>query len=180
MRKLSMDELERLSVEEYKSVEKSPLILVLDNVRSLNNVGSAFRTGDAFRIQKIYLCGITGKPPHREIQKTALGATESVDWEHVPDTLELIKKLKNEGIQTVALEQASHSVALTHFQPEQGITYALIFGNEVFGVDEGVVSEVDQVIEIPQLGTKHSFNISVSIGITLWDVGGKLGIFDKD
>ncbi|MCC5937719.1 MAG: RNA methyltransferase [Lunatimonas sp.] len=180
MKKLSMDELDRLSVEEYKSVEKSPLILVLDNVRSLNNVGSAFRTGDAFRVQKVYLCGITGKPPHREIQKTALGATESVEWEHVPDTLELVKKLKQEGIQTVALEQASHSVSLNHFQPQPGITHALLFGNEVFGVDEKVVAEVDHVVEIPQLGTKHSFNISVSIGITLWDIGGKMRIFDKD
>lgn len=180
MKKLSMDELDRLSVEEYKSVEKSPLILVLDNVRSLNNVGSAFRTGDAFRIQKIYLCGITGKPPHREIQKTALGATDSVDWEHVPDTLELVKRLKNEGVQTVALEQASHSVALHHFQPQPGTTYALLFGNEVFGVDEQVVAEADHVVEIPQLGTKHSFNISVSIGITLWDLAGKMGIFAKE
>lgn len=180
MKKLSMDELDRLSVEEYRSVEKSPLILVLDNVRSLNNVGSAFRTGDAFRIQKIYLCGITGKPPHREIQKTALGATESVEWEHVPDTLELVKMLKNEGIQTVALEQASNSIVLQRFIPKQGKTYALIFGNEVFGVDEEVVRGVDQVVEIPQLGTKHSFNISVSIGIALWDLAGKLEIFEAE
>jgi 23S rRNA (guanosine2251-2'-O)-methyltransferase len=177
MKKLTMDELNRLSVEEYKATDKSPLILVLDNVRSLNNVGSAFRTGDAFRIQKIYLCGITGTPPNREIQKTALGATESVDWEHVPDTVELIKNLKQNRIKTIALEQTSNSISLNKFVASPDETYALVFGNEVFGVAEEVISEVDQVIEIPQLGTKHSFNISVSIGIVLWDFGGKMGIY---
>nr|MBI1230449.1 TrmH family RNA methyltransferase [Cytophagales bacterium] len=177
MKKLTMDELNRLSVEEYKSTNKTPLILILDNVRSLNNVGSAFRTGDAFRIQKIYLCGITGTPPHREIQKTALGATESVDWEHVPDTVELVKRLKAEGVKTIALEQTSNSMMLNKFQASSEETYALVFGNEVFGVAEGVISEVDHVIEIPQLGTKHSFNISVSIGIVLWDFGGKMNIY---
>jgi len=177
MKKLTMDELNRLSVEEYKATDKSPLILVLDNVRSLNNVGSAFRTGDAFRVQKIYLCGITGTPPNREIQKTALGATESVDWQHVPDTVELIKNLKQNGIKTIALEQTSNSIALNKFVASPDETYALVFGNEVFGVAEEVISEVDQVIEIPQLGTKHSFNISVSIGIVLWDFGGKMGIY---
>ncbi len=172
-----MDELNRLSVEEFKSTDKSPLILILDNVRSLNNVGSAFRTGDAFRIQKIYLCGITGTPPNREIQKTALGATESVDWEHVPDTLELVKMLKGKGIKTIALEQTSNSISLDKFSASPDETYALVFGNEIFGVSEEVISEVDHVIEIPQLGTKHSFNISVSIGIVLWDFGGKMDIY---
>lgn len=179
MKKLSMDELNRLSVEEFKETEKTPLILVLDNVRSLNNVGSAFRTGDAFLVKKIYLCGITGKPPHREIQKTALGATESVDWEHVPNTLELVKNLQADGMKTVALEQASKSVSLEKFSPEPGDTYALIFGNEVFGVAEEVVEAVDYVVEIPQLGTKHSFNISVSIGIALWDFANKLKVWDS-
>jgi len=177
MKKLTMDELNRLSVEEFKSTDKSPLILILDNVRSLNNVGSAFRTGDAFRIQKIYLCGITGTPPNREIQKTALGATESVDWEHVPDTLELVKTLKGKGIKTIALEQTSNSISLDKFSASPDETYALVFGNEIFGVSEEVISEVDHVIEIPQLGTKHSFNISVSIGIVLWDFGGKMDIY---
>jgi 23S rRNA (guanosine2251-2'-O)-methyltransferase len=177
MKKLTMDELNRLSVDEFKSTDKSPLILILDNVRSLNNVGSAFRTGDAFLIQKIYLCGITGTPPHREIQKTALGATESVDWEHVPNTADLIKKLNANGIKTIALEQTSNSISLNKFQASPDETYALVFGNEVFGVAEEVISEVDHVIEIPQLGTKHSFNISVSIGIVLWDFGGKMDIY---
>lgn len=179
MKKLTMDELNRLSVDEFKATDKTPLILVLDNVRSLNNVGSAFRTGDAFRIQKIYLCGITGTPPHREIQKTALGATESVDWEYVRDTAELIKNLKQKGIKTIALEQVSNSIPLNKFDASPDETYALVFGNEVFGVSEEVISEVDHVVEIPQLGTKHSFNISVSIGIVLWEFGGKMDIFEN-
>jgi|TARA_R110002096_G_scaffold290298_2_gene484601 tRNA G18 (ribose-2'-O)-methylase SpoU len=179
MKKLSMEELNRLSVEDYKEIEKNPIALILDNVRSLNNVGAAFRTSDAFRVNKIYLCGITGQPPHREIQKTALGATESVDWEHHENTLDVIKALKKDGYIICALEQVSHSTPLNEFKPEPGKPYAFIFGNEVFGVEEDVVKAADQVLEIPQFGTKHSLNISVSIGITLWDMVSKTNDFKK-
>ena len=177
MKKLSMDELERLSVEEFKAEEKSPIVLVLDNVRSLNNVGSAFRTGDAFRIEKIYLCGITGTPPHRDIQKTALGATKSVDWEYSLNTLEAVRKLKAENYQICALEQVDQSIMLNDFTPQKANKYALVFGNEVFGVEQAVLQECDQVLEIPQLGTKHSLNISVSLGIAVWDLMVKLEQF---
>ena len=177
MKKLSMEELDRLSVQEYKKTEKSPIVLVLDNVRSLNNVGSSFRTADAFRIERIYLCGITGTPPHRDIQKTALGATESVDWEYCMNTMEAIEKLKNSGYQLCALEQVESSVKLNNFFPEKGRKYALIFGNEVFGVEEDVLKACNQVLEIPQLGTKHSLNISVSLGIAVWDLMVKLEQF---
>lgn len=177
MKKLSMDELDRLSVDEYKATAKSPLILILDSVRSLNNVGSAFRTADAFRIKKIYLCGITGTPPHREIQKTALGATESVDWEHVPDILSLINALKSEGVNVVAFEQATGSISLKDYHPNSAKVQALVFGNEVFGVHEDVLQAAQEVVEIPQLGTKHSLNISVSIGIALWDTASKMGVW---
>lgn len=170
MKKLNMDELDRISVEEFKQTEKSPIVLVLDNVRSLNNVGSAFRTADAFRIEKIFLCGITGTPPHRDIQKTALGATESVDWEYCLNTSEAIEKLKAADYRLCALEQVENSVKLNDFSPETGKKYALIFGNEVFGVEEEVLKACDQVLEIPQLGTKHSLNISVSLGIAVWDL----------
>ncbi len=173
-----MDELDRLSVEEFKKTEKSPIVLVLDNVRSLNNVGSAFRTADAFRIEKIYLCGITGTPPHRDIQKTALGATESVDWEYCLNTLEAISKLKDQGYQLCALEQVDRSVMLNKFWPEKDKKYALVFGNEVFGVEEEVLKNCDTVLEIPQLGTKHSLNISVSLGIAVWDLMVKLEGFE--
>jgi len=174
-----MEELNRLSVEDYKEVEKNPIVLILDNVRSLNNVGAAFRTSDAFRVKKIFLCGITGQPPHREIQKTALGATESVEWEHHESTLEVIKALKKDGYEICALEQASHSAPLNEFKPKRGKPYAFVFGNEVFGVEEDVVLAADQVLEIPQFGTKHSLNISVSIGITLWDMLSKTNDFKK-
>jgi tRNA G18 (ribose-2'-O)-methylase SpoU len=174
MKKLSMEELERLSVQEYKETQKSPLVLVLDNVRSLNNVGSAFRTGDAFRVEKIYLCGITGTPPHRDIQKTALGSTESVDWEYCSTTLEAITRLKSEGVYCCALEQVENSTPLQQFVPKKGSKYALIFGNEVFGVEEEVLKSCDEVLEIPQLGTKHSLNISVTLGIAVWDMMVKL------
>ena len=177
MKKLSMDELDRLSVEEFKSVEKSPLVLVLDNIRSLNNVGSAFRTGDAFRVEKIYLCGITGTPPHRDIQKTALGATDSVDWEYFPTTLQALEKLKNEGFIVCSLEQVQNSTKLNEFQPISNEKYALVFGNEVFGVEEEVLSVSDHVLEIPQFGTKHSLNISVTLGIAVWDILSKLKRF---
>lgn len=177
MKKLSMEELERLSVEEFKEIKKSPIVLVLDNVRSLNNVGSAFRTADAFRIEKIYLCGITGTPPHRDIQKTALGATESVEWEYCLNTMAAVDKLKKSGYQICALEQVETSKMLNYFFPEKELKYALIFGNEVFGVEEDVLKACDHVLEIPQLGTKHSLNISVSLGIAVWDLMVKLEQF---
>ncbi|WP_338224840.1 RNA methyltransferase [Algoriphagus confluentis] len=177
MKKLSMEELDRMSVQEFKKTEKSPLVIVLDQIRSLNNVGSAFRTADAFRIEKIYLCGITGTPPHRDIQKTALGATESVDWEYCLNTIEAVKKLKEEGYQICALEQVDRSINLNEFSPEKGKKYALIFGNEVFGVEEEVLKSCDHVLEIPQLGTKHSLNIAVSLGISVWDMMVKLDQF---
>lgn len=173
-----MGELDRISVEEFKQTEKSPIVLVLDNVRSLNNVGSAFRTADAFRIEKIFLCGITGTPPHRDIQKTALGATESVDWEYCLNTLEAIEKLQAADYRLCALEQVENSVKLNDFSPELGRKYALIFGNEVFGVEEDVLKACDQILEIPQLGTKHSLNISVSLGIAVWDLMVKLDQFE--
>lgn len=172
-----MDELNRLSPEEFKNVEKTPLIIILDNVRSLNNVGSAFRTADAFRIEKIFLCGITGTPPHREINKTALGATESVEWEYAESTREVIKRLKQEGYEAVALEQVTHSIPLNEFKADPHRKYALVFGNEVFGVDQEVIIDCDHVVEIPQLGTKHSLNISVTIGISLWDFVHKMSVF---
>ncbi|MCE2778229.1 MAG: RNA methyltransferase [Algoriphagus sp.] len=164
----------KISVQEFKETKKSPLILVLDNIRSLNNVGSAFRTGDAFRVEKIYLCGITGTPPHRDIQKTALGSTESVDWEYCSSTLDVLTRLKAEGVRCCALEQVENSTPLQQFQPQKGNTYALIFGNEVFGVEDEVLGACDEVLEIPQLGTKHSLNISVTLGIAVWDLMVKL------
>mgnify|MGYP002655031099 FL=1 len=172
-----MEELDRISIQEFKETEKSPLILVLDNVRSLNNVGSAFRTADAFRIEKIYLCGITGTPPHRDIQKTALGATESVEWEYCLNTSDAIEKLKADEYLICALEQVENSVKLNDFSPEKGKKYALVFGNEVFGVEEEVLNSCNYVLEIPQLGTKHSLNISVSLGIAVWDMMVKLEQF---
>ncbi|MEB2773990.1 RNA methyltransferase [Algoriphagus sp. D3-2-R+10] len=177
MKKLSMEELERVSVEEFKEMDKSPIVLVLDNIRSLNNVGSAFRTGDAFGIEKIYLCGITGTPPNRDIQKTALGATESVDWEYCLNTMIAIEKLKAAGYQICGLEQVDRSEMLNDFIPEKGKKYALVFGNEVFGVEEEVLNACDAVLEIPQLGTKHSLNISVSLGIAVWDLMVKMKQF---
>ncbi|WP_067029219.1 RNA methyltransferase [Allomuricauda sp. CP2A] len=172
-RKLENSELERLDVETFKQTEKSPIILILDNIRSLNNIGSVFRTADAFLIQKIYLCGITATPPHKDIRKTALGATESVDWEYRKDTLELIGELKQAGIRTVAVEQAENATMLNEFTVNTKETIALIFGNEVKGVSQEVVSASDAVVEIPQFGTKHSLNISVSAGVVVWDIWNK-------
>jgi 23S rRNA (guanosine2251-2'-O)-methyltransferase len=169
MRKLSMDDLNRDSVEDFKNKKKIPLVLVLDNVRSLNNVGSVFRTADAFMAEKVYLCGITGTPPHRDIEKTALGATESVAWEHAPVTLELVKQLQADGYIICSVEQAENSTMLNDFQPEPGQSYAFVLGNEVFGVEQEVVSASDVVLEIPQFGTKHSLNISVAAGVVVWD-----------
>jgi 23S rRNA (guanosine2251-2'-O)-methyltransferase len=174
MRKLENIELERLSVEGFKAVEKSPLMVVLDNIRSLNNIGSVFRTSDAFRIEKIYLCGITATPPHKDIQKTALGSTESVDWDYAANTLELVQKLQADGVQVLSIEQAENATMLNEFAPKTNQTYALVFGNEVKGVSQDVVNLSDAVIEIPQYGTKHSLNISVSCGVVLWDLFSKL------
>ena len=173
-RKLKNSELERKSIEEFKSSQKSPLIVVLDNIRSLNNIGSVFRSADAFLIEKVYLCGITAKPPHKDIQKTALGATETVAWEHVEDTLSLVEKLKAAAVKVLSIEQAENAVFLNDFDPEENIKYAVIFGNEVKGVQQSVVNASDAVIEIPQYGTKHSLNISVSTGVVLWDLFTKM------
>jgi tRNA G18 (ribose-2'-O)-methylase SpoU len=169
MQKLSMDQLQRADVETFKNQEKTAITLVLDNVRSMHNVGSAFRTADGFAIEKIFLCGITATPPHREIEKTALGATQSIPWEHAEETTEAIKTLKELGYTIIAIEQAENSVLLQNFIPAKDAKYALIFGNEVNGVDEEVMTLVDYCIEIPQFGTKHSFNVSVTIGIVTWD-----------
>jgi tRNA G18 (ribose-2'-O)-methylase SpoU len=168
MRKLKNEELDRLSVEEYKSAEKSKLILILDNIRSLNNIGSVFRTADAFRIQHVYLCGITAQPPHREIQKTALGSTDSVSWSYVEDTIQVVNDLKAKGIKILSIEQAENSTMLQDVKFDTKKTYAMIFGHEVKGVQQEVVYASDEVIEIPQYGTKHSVNISVSVGICCW------------
>ena len=169
MRKLKNEELDRLDVEGFKKAEKSPIILVLDNIRSLNNIGSVFRTADAFLVEKIYLCGITAVPPHKDIRKTALGASESVAWEHCEKTVELVARLKSEGYTAVAIEQAENTVMLQNFEVEGTKKYALIFGNEVKGVSQEVVSACNTVLEIPQFGTKHSLNISVSVGVVVWD-----------
>lgn len=174
MRKLKNSELKRLNIEEFKRSNKIPLIVILDNVRSLNNVGSVFRTSDAFRIEKIYLCGITAQPPHKEIQKTALGATDSVDWAYEQNTLELIERLKEDRVQIVSVEQAEKSTSLERFIPEEGLKYAVIFGNEVKGVSQEVVDASDLCLEIPQFGTKHSLNIAVSCGVVLWDIFAKM------
>ena len=174
MRKLKNNELGRISVDEFKSIQKTPLIIVLDNVRSLNNIGSVFRTSDAFLIEKIYLCGICATPPNKDIHKTALGATESVEWEYVEDTLELVEKLKAENVKVLAIEQAENSTKLDTFYPEKDTKYAIVMGNEVKGVQQEVVNASDFCIEIPQLGTKHSLNISVTTGVVIWDLFVKL------
>lgn len=174
MRKLKNNELGRITVDEFKQTEKTPIIVVLDNIRSLNNIGSVFRTSDAFLIEKIYLCGITATPPNKEIHKTALGATESVAWEHVEDTVALVEKLKVDSVKILAIEQAENSTMLHEFLPEENQKYAVVFGNEIKGVQQSVVSNSDACIEIPQLGTKHSLNISVSCGVVLWDLFAKI------
>jgi 23S rRNA (guanosine2251-2'-O)-methyltransferase len=174
MRKLKLDELNRVSVDEFKAQQKLPVAVVLDNVRSMHNVGSVFRTGDGFAVEQICLCGITSQPPHREIEKTALGATQSVNWAYYTDTLQAVEHLRSEGYQIIAIEQAENSVMLNDFKPEAGQKYALIFGNEVNGVSDDIMIGVDTCLEIPQFGTKHSFNIVVSAGIVLWDFFAKL------
>ncbi len=176
MRKLKLDELNRASIDEFKAQEKLPVAVVLDNVRSLHNVGSIFRTSDAFAVDQICLCGITGLPPNREIEKTALGATASVKWNHFETTLAAIHQLRVDGYIIIAIEQAESSTMLHEFEPLPGDKYALVFGNEVNGVDEEVMQQIDGCIEIPQFGTKHSFNIVVSAGIVLWDFFSKLNL----
>lgn len=174
MRKLKNSELNRLDVATYKTAKKTPLIIILDNIRSLNNIGSVFRTSDAFLIEKIYLCGITAQPPHKDIHKTALGSTDSVNWEYVKDTLDLVENLKKEGVYIAAVEQAKQAIMLNDFKPAIGKKLALVFGNEVKGVAQEVVNASDVVLEIPQFGTKHSLNIAVSAGLTIWDLYNKI------
>ena len=170
MRKLKNSELNRLSVEEFKEVGKLPIIVVLDNIRSLNNIGSVFRTADAFLLEKIFLCGITAQPPHKDIHKTALGATESVEWEYMEDTLDCVERLQKEGYHCLAIEQAEGSVMLDQFDNSKHDKIAVFFGNEVKGVQQAVIDKCDNCVEIPQLGTKHSLNISVSAGVVLWEL----------
>lgn len=174
MRKLKNEELNRLDVEAFKKAKKTPIIIVLDNIRSLNNIGSVFRTADAFLVKKIYLCGITATPPHKDIRKTALGATESVVWEYRQSTAELIEELKSHGCVALAVEQAVEAQQLHHFRADKDVEYVLVFGNEVKGVSQEVVDLCDTVLEIPQYGTKHSLNISVSVGVVVWDLWSKL------
>ena len=174
MRKLKLDELNRASVAEFKAGEKLPVVVVLDNVRSMHNIGSIFRTADGFAVEKICLCGITARPPHREIEKTALGATQSINWIYYAEPLGAIKQLREEGYRIIAVEQAENSIMLQNFNIIEGEKYALIFGNEVNGVSDEVMNTIDACIEIPQFGTKHSFNIVVSAGIVLWDLFSKM------
>lgn len=168
MKKKSMEELQRLSCEEYHKVAKLPIVVVLDDVRSLNNIGSMFRTADAFLIEKIYLCGITATPPSPEIHKTALGAEDSVEWEYVTDTVSLVDRLKSEGYTVCAIEQVNGSVNMLDFAVDKEKKYAVILGNEVKGVNQEVVDKVDYCIELPQYGTKHSLNVSITAGIVMW------------
>jgi tRNA G18 (ribose-2'-O)-methylase SpoU len=174
MRKLENSELNRKSVDDFKEAKKTPIIIILDDIRSLNNIGSVFRTADAFLIEKIYLCGITATPPNKEINKTALGATETVIWEHAENVLEVIEKLKQDNVKVFAIEQVESAIFLQNFEITANQKYALVFGNEVFGVSQKAVESCDGCIEIPQLGTKHSLNISVSAGIVIWDIFKKM------
>jgi 23S rRNA (guanosine2251-2'-O)-methyltransferase len=170
IRKLSMNELNRPSVGEFRRLDKFPYCLILNDIRSLNNVGSVFRTADAFRAESVWLCGITGTPPHRDITKTALGATDSVTWHYAPDAAELARRLRAEGWVVVAVEQAEGSVSLAEFRPEPDRPYAFVFGNEVTGVADAVLDVADLVVEIPQFGTKHSLNVAVSAGVVCWQM----------
>ncbi len=174
MKKLSLSELNRISIEDFKQFRKTPLIVILDNIRSMNNVGSIFRTADAFILEKIYLCGITATPPHKEITKTALGATESVDWEYREDVVALVKELKAKSVKSYAIEQTDNSIMLQDFMPEKEDVIALILGNEVFGISDALLPEVEGVLEIPQFGTKHSLNVSIAAGIAIWEIFKKL------
>jgi 23S rRNA (guanosine2251-2'-O)-methyltransferase len=170
MKKLKLEELNRLSIDEFKQIDKLAVSMILDNVRSLHNVGSAFRTADAFRMEKIYLTGITGQPPHREIEKTALGATESVAWEYHEKPESIVQSLKNQGYKIIAVEQTTESQPLQKFGFMVNEKICLVFGNEIHGVSDPVIDLCDAAIEIPQAGTKHSLNISVCVGIVLWEV----------
>jgi len=174
MRKLENSELERKSVSDFKLASKTPISIILDDIRSLHNIGSVFRTSDAFLIEKIYLCGITAVPPNKEIHKTALGATETVAWEYHKNVLEVIENLKNNNTKVYAIEQVENATFLDNFQPIKDAKYALVFGNEVYGVSQEAIKLCNGCIEIPQLGTKHSLNISVSAGIVVWDLFQKL------
>jgi 23S rRNA (guanosine2251-2'-O)-methyltransferase len=174
MQKLKLDDLNRVSIDEFKEQEKLPVIVVLDNVRSMHNIGSIFRTADGFSIAGVYLCGITAQPPHREIEKTALGATQSVNWQHFNTTIDAVDALRADGYEIIAIEQAAGSTMLNTYKPASDKKFALIFGNEVNGVDDEVMTKIDECIEIPQFGTKHSFNITISAGIVLWDFFAKL------
>jgi tRNA G18 (ribose-2'-O)-methylase SpoU len=175
-RKLANEELDRLSAKEFKKASKAPIVIVLDNVRSLNNIGSVFRTADAFRVEKILLCGITAQPPHKDIRKTALGSTDSVEWEYFDEALEAVGMLQENGYRVFAIEQVDKSIPLDKFEPAAIVKVAFVFGNEVRGVQEEVVKMADGCIEIPQFGTKHSFNIVISAGIVLWDIFQKMKI----
>lgn len=172
-KKLKLWELERVSEEEFKEQKKFPIIVVLNDIRSLNNIGSFFRTSDAFNVEKIYLCGITAQPPHRDIQKTALGATESIEWEHRLSILELVKELKEQNVCVCSIEQAEKTVLLQTVPNLKEEKFALVFGNEVNGVDQDVIDHSDHIIEIPQFGTKHSLNVSVCAGVVLWEFAKK-------
>jgi 23S rRNA (guanosine2251-2'-O)-methyltransferase len=174
MKKRSMDELNRISPDEFKRSEKLPVIIVLDDVRSAYNVGSIFRTADAFRVEGIYICGISARPPHKDISKTALGATESVHWKYFADVEDAVNELKDGNYRIYAVEQADESIDLGVFKPEVDGKIALVFGHEVFGVREEVLRMADGCLEIPQFGTKHSFNVAISAGIVLWDINNKL------
>lgn len=169
-RKLKNSELNRIDIETFKKVDKTPIIIILDNIRSLNNIGSVFRTADAFAIKKVYLCGITATPPHKDIQKTALGATESILWEYAENTLDVVNSLQEKGVTVAAIEQAAKAQWLQDVVMQKDKVIAVVFGNEVKGVQQSVVDACDTVIEIPQKGTKHSLNISVSAGVVLWDL----------
>lgn len=173
-RKLENKELNRRTLEEFKESSKMPVVVVLDNIRSLNNIGSVFRTSDALLVEKIVLCGITGTPPNKEIHRTALGAEDSVIWEYFDKTTDAITKLKDDGYKVISLEQTVGSIDLMEYKPALGLKYALVFGNELRGVEQEVVDLSDECIEIPQFGTKHSFNIAVSAGIVLWDFHTKI------
>lgn len=174
-RKLANEELNRPDIETYKQQKKIPLTIILDNVRSLNNIGSIFRSADAFAVEELLLCGITAQPPHREINKTALGATESVNWQYFENTLNAINYLKTKGYDVYAIEQAENSIALNNFIPRKNQKIGLIFGHEVKGVDQEAINLSKQVIEIPQKGTKHSLNVAVSAGLVIWDISNKMG-----
>ena len=174
MRKLKLDELNRQTITEFKSGKKMPIVVVLDNIRSMHNIGSVFRTADCFALEEICLCGITAQPPHREIEKTALGATQSINWRYFSNTIDAITELRSKNYLIIAVEQAENSIMLNDFSIYNEAKYALIFGNEVNGVSEDVMQNLDACIEIPQFGTKHSFNIVISAGIVLWDLFSKM------